>query len=80
MADWKPEEFAVGDQVLNPGHPKWGIGTVLSAERMSDLTFADQVFTYQPKTVGQRSGVRFADGRTRTIISSSTPLRRDPQT
>ena len=80
MADWKPEEFAVGDQVLDPSHPDWGIGAVVTAERLSDLTFLDQVYTYHPKTIGQRLGVRFADGRTRTIISSGTPLKRAPQT
>jgi hypothetical protein len=81
MPDWKPEEFAVGDRVLDPSHPDWGVGAVVTAERLSDLTFAEgTVYTYQPKTVGQRLGVRFADGRTRTIISSSTPLNRAPQT
>jgi hypothetical protein len=80
MANWKPEEFAVGDRVSDPSHPDWGIGLVVTAERMSDITFADRtILTYQPKTVGQRLGVRFADGRTRTIISSDTPLKRTPQ-
>jgi len=76
MADWKPEEFAVGDRVFAPAHPGWGIGAVVAAERLGDLTFADgTVYTYHPKSVGQCLGVRFADGRTRTIITSSTPLK-----
>lgn len=80
MADWKPEEFAVGDRVAAPSHPDWGVGVVVTAERISDLRFSDgTVVTYRPKTVGQRLGVRFADARTRTIISSSTPLRSVPQ-
>lgn len=80
MADWKPEEFSVGDRVVAPSHIDWGVGAVVTAERLSELTLIDQAYTYQPKTVGQRLGVRFADGRTRTIISSSTPLKRAPQT
>ena len=80
MPDWKPENFAVGDKVIAPSHPDWGVGAVITAERLSDFTLIDQVYTYHPKTLGQRLGVRFADGRTRTIITSSTPLKRAPQT
>ena len=81
MPNWKPEEFAVGDRVINPAHLDWGIGVVVRAERMSDITFADgTAFTYQPKSVGQRLRLRFSNGRTRTIISSSTPLKQAPTT
>lgn len=80
MADWKPEEFAVGDRVTDPSHCDWGIGVVVTAERLGELTFSTgTVWAYHPKTIGQRLGIRFTDGRTRTIITSSTPLRRAPQ-
>jgi hypothetical protein len=74
---WKPDEFEVGDRVVNPSHADWGVGIVVRAELSSDLTFADgTVWRYHPKSVGQHLAVRFADGRTRTIITSSTPLKR----
>jgi hypothetical protein len=77
MADWKPEEFALGDRVVDPSHPDWGVGVITGALRMGDMELWDgRVLTYQEKTVGQRLAVRFADGRTRTIISSSTTLKR----
>lgn len=77
MADWKPEEFVIGDRVVAPSHPDWGVGVITDALRMGDMELWDgRVLTYQEKTVGQRLSVRFDDGRTRTIISSSTTLKR----
>ena len=77
MADWKPEEFAVGDHVTDPSHVEWGVGTVTRAVKMGDMELSDgRVITYQRKALGQSLSIRFADGRTRTIITSSTPLKR----
>jgi len=64
MANWKPEEFAVGDRVANPHKADWGVGVVV------------RIWPYDPKSIGQHLNVRFADGRSRTIITSSTPLKR----
>ncbi len=52
MADWKPEDFAVGDQVLDLSHPDWGIGAVVSAERLGEFHFADQIYNHHPREIG----------------------------
>jgi hypothetical protein len=77
MANWKPEEFRVGDRVTDPARPAWGVGVVTKAMRLSDLPLPLGGFvTPRPKTVGQRLAIRFEDGRTRTVISSANPLKK----
>ena len=78
MSEWKPEEFAVGDRVINPSHPDWGVGVVADALRMGDTELGDGqvVLMSQDGKAGQCLAVRFDDGRTRIIISSSTRLKR----
>jgi hypothetical protein len=76
MSEWEPEEFAVGDRVINPSHPDWGVGAVADALRMGEELADGVVLMTQQKKAGQCLAVRFDDGRTRIIISSSTRLKR----
>jgi len=78
MSEWKPEEFVVEDRVINPVHPDWGVGVVADALRMGDMELGDGrvLLMDQQKNAGQCFAVRFDDGRTRIIISSSTRMKR----
>jgi hypothetical protein len=58
---WEPERFAVGDLVVDPGHPTWGIGRVIE----------DRNFARSP-TVGQRLVIQWSG---RGIVSVFTALR-----
>jgi len=72
---WEPEHFDVGALVVDPTHPKWGTGTVLDAQLIGELRLQNAVYQLSPRSPGQRLRVRFADGRTRTIITAKTPLK-----
>ena len=75
MDAWKPPHFTKGDQVTNPARPRWGSGVVLDFFPVGGLPMGDgTVLIYLPKCVGQVLSVKFEDGRTRTIVTSSTPL------
>ena len=73
---WEPQHFDVGALVIDPTHPKWGTGTVLDAQLVGELRLqGGPVYQLKPRSPGQRLRVRFADGRTRTIVTAKTPLK-----
>jgi hypothetical protein len=73
---WEPQHFQVGQFVVDTTHPKWGTGEVLDAQLIGELRLLDiAVYQLKPRSPGQRLRVRFADGRTRTIITAKTPLK-----
>ena len=77
MTDYKPEEFVVGDKVSDSSHSDWGVGVVIEASQLSDLPLPlGGTLTYHPKSIGQRLSVCFADGRTRTLTSLNTSLKK----
>jgi len=60
---------------VNPGRPKWGEGVVTVAHHVGGLPLMDgTVWMFDPKRTGQRLSVKFADGRTRTLLSATTVL------
>jgi hypothetical protein len=80
MTHWSPPHFKVGAQVIAPEHSDWGIGEVLNAQHVGELRFQDKfVVQLHPRSPGQRLRVRFADGRTRTVITADTPLKLAPR-
>ena len=79
MKNWSPSHFEVGAHVIAPEHSSWGIGEVLDAQLVGELRFQDKfVLKLHPRSPGQRLRVRFGDGRTRTVITASTPLKPAP--
>ena len=58
--NWDPERFAVGDLVIDPERPQWGIGRVIE-----DRTRA------RSPTIGQRLTVEWT-GRGRVMIFTAT--------
>jgi hypothetical protein len=80
MKDWSPPHFEVGAQVISVEHRDWGVGEVLDAQLIGELRFKDGPnFQLHPRSPGQRLRVRFADGRTRTVITADTPLKLAPR-
>ncbi len=74
--NWAPQTLKVGDIVECPSEPKWGEGTVLDTLFLGDMPLPDgTTITYQRNTKGQRVSVRFADGRTRTLLTPVNPLK-----
>jgi hypothetical protein len=72
-------EFAVGARVIEPQHPAWGVGTVLDAIRLSEFPISPtENILIHPRTTGQRLSIRFADGRSRIILTPVTPLKPAP--
>jgi hypothetical protein len=79
MKSWSPPHFEVGAHVIAPEHSDWGVGEVLDAQLVGELRFKDgPVYQLHPRSPGQRLQVRFADGRTRTVITADTPLKPAP--
>ncbi len=77
MSSWKPELLSVGDTVVNPAKPEWGVGEVLDELALGDMHLPlGGKITYQRNSLGQRVSVRFSDGRTRTLLTPQTPLKR----
>jgi hypothetical protein len=64
---WEPERFAVGDTVVDPDRPLWGIGRVVE-----DRTFA------RSPTVGQRLVVEWAGRGLVSVFTAQRVLRRSP--
>jgi hypothetical protein len=58
---WQPERFAVGDMVIDPGRPQWGVGRVVK----------DNTFRRSP-TIGQRLTI---DWPGRGVVSVFTAMR-----
>lgn len=80
MKSWSPEHFEIGARVVDPQHPRWGADEVLDAQLVGELRFLDgPTFQPAPRSPGQRLRVRFADGRSRTIITAATPLKPAPE-
>lgn len=74
---WEPPHLEVGDQVYHPQRPKWGTGFVTNAIPLASFQFPDgEVLTYHRNTKGQRVVVQWADGRKRTINTSTDPLKK----
>lgn len=62
---WQPERFAVGDAVVDPNRPGWGVGRVVE-----DTTFA------RSPTAGQRLVVEWAGRGRVSVLTATRPLRR----
>ncbi len=77
MTTWRPKNFIAGDQVQNPDKLKWGTGTVIDALFLGDLRFKDgPTITFDKNTMGQRLSVKWTDGRTRTLLTPITILKK----
>jgi hypothetical protein len=75
MNSWSPRVFEIGARVIAVEHSEWGVGEVLDAQLIGELRFKNgPTFQLHPRSPGQRLRVRFADGRTRTVITADTPL------
>ncbi len=70
---WTPARFERGDHVIAKFKPKWGAGEVLDTLDLGTIDFGSgdeaENIRYQTKTEGQRLSIRFADGRTRTLLT-----------
>jgi len=64
---WQPERFAVGDWVLDPARPQWGVGRVTE-----DRTFA------RSPTVGQRLVIEWAGRGLVSVLTARRAMRRVP--
>ena len=64
---WEPERFAVGDAVVDPGRPRWGVGRVVE-----DRTFA------RSPTVGQRLLIEWAGRGLVSVLTAQRVLRSAP--
>jgi hypothetical protein len=62
---WEPEQFAVGDTVVDPDRPQWGIGRVVE-----DRTCA------RSPTVGQRLVIEWAGRGRVSMLTARRVLRR----
>jgi hypothetical protein len=73
----QPQFISIGDIIVAPHNPRWGQGIVLDAQLVGEMQLQDGP-TYQlsPKSVGQRLSIKFSDGRTRTLLSSSTKIQK----
>ena len=78
-SSWSPPLVELGARVIATEHSDWGVGEVLDAQLVRELRLTDgPVFQLHPRSPGQRLQVRFADGRTRTVITAITPLKPAP--
>ncbi len=64
---WEPERFAVGDAVVDPGRPQWGVGRVVE-----DRTFA------RSPTVGQRLVIEWVGHGLVSVFTAQRVLRPSP--
>jgi hypothetical protein len=64
---WQPERFEVGDLVIDPGRPRWGVGRVVE----------DRTFACSP-TVGQRLVIEWAGRGLVSVFTAQRMLRRAP--
>lgn len=65
---WQPEWFVVGDTVVDPGRPQWGVGRVVE-----DRTFA------RSPTIGQRLLIDWAGRGLVSIFTAERVLHRTAQ-
>jgi hypothetical protein len=79
QSKWPLEEVKEGDRVVCPHKPAWGDGVVLKSAAMGtfQLKTKKEILTLvsHKNSHGQYASVRFSDGRTRTVITSATPLK-----
>jgi hypothetical protein len=62
---WKPMRFTVGDEVVDPQRPKWGVRRVIE----------DRTFGCSP-TVGQRLLIKWSDRGLTTVFTALQVLER----
>ena len=71
MGDFPHETFEVGDRVINAERPKWGTGEVIRANPIGELPTPEGTLVFHRNSTGQHLAIRFEDGRTRTLASTS---------
>jgi len=70
-----PHKFSVGEKVICPAHPDWGIGEILKKEPIPRDENLHRMVLVCPFHIGSFLTVRFGDGRMRRILTGRTEVR-----